>query len=75
MGDYVVKFNQRGLKLPHPLRTAIKDVHRAKRNIELQRRAKVLIRKLNNPKDQDWAQSLVDQASLPQIERLVQGAL
>lgn len=74
--EFEHKFQSRWMRLPHPLRTAIKDLHRASRNIELIRNARVIARQsLQNPLDQSLAQTLIESRDLPQVQRLVQGAL
>ncbi|WP_295802172.1 hypothetical protein [uncultured Microbulbifer sp.] len=74
--EFEHKFQQRWMRLPHQLRSAIKDLHRAGRNIDLIRNARVIARQsLRNPLDQVLADTLIERRELPQVQRFVQEAL
>lgn len=74
--EFERKFKDRWPRLPHQVRTAIKRRHLHFNNVELLAQARVMVRnKLDNPLDVNLATTLIERRELPQVQRLVQGAL
>lgn len=75
MKDFEQKFKDRWPRFPHQVRTAIVKLYGARRNVDLLRQSRVIVRqRLDNPLDQTLATTLIERRELPQIQRLMQGA-